>query len=170
MKTLLSAALSLLLLSGCLSDDSECNYFRLYDNMLTAHPWKIDSLKLFVYDSTSLYQLDTVILNAGTWEFRPENPGYCVYKGTLFYATNTGTTYNVPYSYFFTFRPNNQMLGLEFPENLDGYNGTPLNSFCIYVTETRLYVGSGTPAPFCEIGFPHTQLKRVWIFVLSAKP
>lgn len=170
--TLLFGFVTVFMLAGCLNDDSACNYFRLTEQSIVSNNYNVDSLKLYVYDSVSLYHKDTVIINAGTWLFEPEDDGYCKFSGTaVFTESGSGQSHHIPYSLTGYPTPDYPVAYFHFPVSLDGFSDDLPVIFCLGRGFHRLFMYSGEYwGPQCYPGHTTGPVKRSWIFVLSVKP
>jgi hypothetical protein len=126
-----------LLIAGCLSTETPCHFFQIYQKTMYNNNWNIDSLHVYVFDDSTQYARDTMYHNFGTLKFVSSKPYSCNDNGAI--MINGGS---ISGSLNYSTSAN---------DNTGYLNGSPYNvgQFCVY--GNLQLDGYGQPYNLCSI-------------------
>ena len=166
---ILIAVLICIALSGCLSSESPCNFFKIYQKDMNSHTWNIDSLHEFAFNTNTQFGRDTMYYNYGSLKFVSNAPYSCQDNGNLV-ITGNGHNAQIGYSTGVMnegIDPDSRyvvmnQICLQTSNPIDGY-ATPY-SLCSYDS-----IWPGHIKIYGDLGGNSDTLVRYWEFYLSAK-
>lgn len=164
-----------LLLTGCLEDETPCTYNRLFISNLTADDWNVDTLHMFIYDSVSLYKLDTIFINDGTLRFQADkldcSEKYATPRGTLRFNRSDGNSYLMKYSFTSQYPfYGKDVIYMGSTDSLDGfaepYSAALLNT---WENDKMTFTYNNRYEFMYDLNIRNKKYVRYWEFVLSKK-
>lgn len=158
------AIIGMELLTGCFDAESPCHYFELVETNLRNNQWNVDTLQLFVFDSTTLYSFDTTYVNYATVRFNPYTTDNCTDTGIMTLTLPSGKSVTLIY-YADGYGYPAYNISLYSTNSLDGYTLPFSGNGYMYTTTNKTYIDAGVPYNF----YDSIYYNRFWGFTLSKK-